>query len=112
MKSQQKIAIFFDFNAKFFYRMCYANEKIKNDINYDIIDNERYHYQTFYVRFRVKFMTKTFKKKFLDQYEMIFEFSTLQFLISILNIIVNRFENSTHNEFVDIVRKIMSIFCK
>ena len=112
MKSQQKIANFFDFNAKFFCRICYANEKIKNDINYDIIDNERYHHQTFYVRSRVKSMTKIFKEKFFDQYEMIFEFSTLQFLISILNIIVNRFENSTHNEFVDIVRKIISIFDK
>lgn len=112
MKSQQEIANFLDFSAKLSCRMCYANEKTRNNMNYDIVDNERYHHQTLYVRKQVVFMTKTVREKFLSQYEMIFEFSTLQLLISILDIIVSRFENSTHSEFVDIVRKIMFVFCK
>ena len=112
MKFQQEIAECLNSTIKLLCRMCHANEITRNNMNYDVIHNDRYHHQTFYIRFKCVNMTKTAREKFFAKKEMIFEFSTLQLFTFALNIIVNKSSDSAHNEFVDIVKRIMSMLCK
>ena len=112
MKFQQEISECLNSTIKLLCRMCHANEITENNMNYDVIHNNRYHYQTFHIRFKCVNMTKTAREKFFAKKEMTFEFSTLQLFTFVLNIIVNKSSDSAHNEFVDIVKRIMSVLCK
>lgn len=44
--------------------MCHANEIIKNNMNYNVIHNDNYHHQIFYIRFKCVNMTKIAREKF------------------------------------------------
>lgn len=112
MKSQQEITKFLELIVTLLCRICHANKSTRDDINFDIIENERYHHEILNIRANYAHMSKSVKKNYLKQYDMIIKLFALQALTSTLNIISSRLDDSTHSEFVDIVRRIMSHFLK
>ena len=50
MKFQQILTNFINFRTNYFCRMCFANSINKNNINFDIVTNDRYYHETIYIR--------------------------------------------------------------
>ena len=64
MKFQQEIVEFLNSTIKLSCRMYHINKITKNNMNYDVIYNDRYHHQIFHIRFKCVNMTKTAREKF------------------------------------------------
>lgn len=112
MKFQQEIARFLESTIILSCRMCHANKNTRDNMKFDIVENERYHHKTLNIRTNYAHMSKSVKKDHLKQYDITIKFFALQALTLALNIISSRSNDSTHSEFANIVRRIMSHFLK
>lgn len=123
MKSQQILANFMNSRADYFCRMCFANFFNKDDIIYDIVQNDRYHHDTILIRAKEnsvktinienvsKRIIKAQRETFFSSQDMLTKTLAFQRMTSKLDLIHSKSEDSTHSEFFDIVKRIMSIFC-
>ena len=123
MKSQQTLTNFMKSRAKYSCRMYFCNSINKDDMTFDVMQNERYYHETTLIREEENIATltrneversiiKKLREKFFSKHDMLIKPSILQHMTFDLNIICSKSEDSAHNEFFKIVRRIMSILCQ
>jgi hypothetical protein len=110
MKQQQKSTKFLEFRIIKCCRFCDANVKNRNDLNKNVVANEKYHFQIQNLR---KEMTKLFevirKKEFLIKQDLFWKSSVFENITSILNVTVSFSSNSAHNEYYELIKRLYSI---
>lgn len=113
MKSQQKVVGFLGPKANLFCRMYHTSKINRDNMNLDIVQKKRYYYKILFVKKKENVLpTQNKRQKKNSAQNMLQEFSALQIITFVLDLIHNRLDDSAHNEFADIIRYIISMLCE
>ena len=89
-------------NAKMSCRSCFCSKNEKSNLNFDIIQNERYHRETVDHRIHVTQLVNKHQIAFFKKTDMHFEFSVITRLCSILNLMRTKVYDVSHSEWRDL----------
>ena len=93
--------------AKIDCRFCLISEDIREDLNYNIFENERFHHETMRLKNEMKSLNiKSARNQYEKKYELNDEMSSLINISSALNIIRIRSNDSAHSEYEDLTKNL------
>ena len=106
MSQQQTNAKFKSQNANLNCRFCLISNDHRDDLNYDIIQNDKFHHQIMRQKNEMNKLRSIAKKKiFASRWNLFVEQSTLIQLFSALDIIVTRSSDFAHSEYDDLCKQ-------
>ena len=86
--------------AKIDCRFCLISEDIREDLNYNIFENERFHHETMRLKNEMKSLNiKSARNQYEKKYELNNKMSSLINIFSALDIIRTRSSDSAHSEY-------------
>ncbi len=86
---------------------CLISSNSRDDLNFDIIEQERFHNQTMLQWWEMTALTSVMKRKtFVTKWNLNTEKSALFRLFSALNIILTRSSDSAHFEYTDLCKQL------
>lgn len=86
-------------------RFCLISIEKQDNLTYDDINNEWYHYQTLALRRNDNLMIKIKKKKFFQEWKLSMNQSSLVQMTSALDIILTRSTDSAHFKYADMTNQ-------
>lgn len=105
ISQQQKNAKFFNQKIILKCRFCFVFASKRVNIEYDIVNNNRYHYETLRMRKKMNFILIKSKRNIYNiKIELNIDDSFLITIFFVLNIIRTKFNDFVHFEYVDIIQ--------